>query len=247
MRKVNKDLAIPLHMQLSQIIREMIETNQLPEGSQLMPEREICKLQDISRMTVNKAILTLVNEGLLRRKQGSGTVVASKKKKHRYEKLEGFTDIMNKKGYKIRNELILFELSPQSEQIRQRLQLIDLDTDPLVYQIKRVRYIEDDAFVIETVYLNQLMCPDLSEELVKEKSLYQLYRERYQHKIIRAEQSIKPVMITKEQAKLLNAAPNTLALQIDRTVYTDKEEVMEYTSSIFMTNHHEFEVVLHEN
>ena len=245
MRKVNKGLAIPLHIQLSHIIREMIETDQLQEGSQLMPEREICKLQGISRMTVNKAILTLVNEGLLSRKQGSGTVVAPRKKKHRYEKLEGFTDIMNKKGYKVRNELLLFELSAQNNEIGQRIQLTD--TDALVYQIERVRYIEDDAFVIETVYLNYLMCPDLNQELVKEKSLYQLYRDRYEHKIIRAEQSIKPVMITKEQAKLLNALPNTLALQIDRTVYTDKEEVMEYTSSIFMTNHHEFEIVLHEN
>lgn len=100
--------------------------------------------------------------------------------------------------------------------------------------------------ILSQITLNHL-CPDLNQELVKEKSLYQLYRDRYEHKIIRAEQSIKPVMITKEQAKLLNALPNTLALQIDRTVYTDKEEVMEYTSSIFMTNHHEFEIVLHEN
>lgn len=245
MQKVNKKLAIPLHIQLSQIIREMIETGILKEGSLLMPEREICKQQGISRMTVNKAILTLVNEGLLERKQGRGTIVALKKKRHRYEKLEGFTEIMDKKGYQTRNELILFELSPQTHQIRGKLKL--QDDKALVYKIKRVRYLENDAFILETVYISQLMCPDLSEELVKEKSLYQLYREPYQHKIIRAEQSIKPIMITEEQAKLLKADPNTLALEIDRVVYTDEEAVMEYTSSIFMTDQHEFEVVLHQN
>jgi len=245
MQKVNKELAIPLHIQLSQIIREMIEKGALKEGEQLMPEREICKQQDISRMTVNKAILTLVSEGLLERKQGSGTIVAFKKKRHRYEKLEGFTEVMNKEGYQARNELILFELSPQTYHIREKLKLQDDKT--LVYKIKRVRYLENDAFVLETVYISQLMCPDLSEKLVKEKSLYQLYRERYQHKIIRAEQSIKPVMITEEQAKLLKADPNTLALEIDRVVYTDEEAIMEYTSSIFMTDQHEFEIVLHQN
>ena len=89
--------------------------------------------------------------------------------------------------------------------------------------------------------------PSGSENLIKENSLYQLYKERYQHKIVRAEQVITPVMITKEQAGLLQCEINTLALKIDRVVYTEFEEVMEYTSSIFLTDKHEFEVVLNEN
>lgn len=74
MKIVDKNLDIALHIQLYQIIKDMIESKELEEGASLMPERELCKLQNISRMTVNKAIINLVNEGLLERRQGKGTL-----------------------------------------------------------------------------------------------------------------------------------------------------------------------------
>ena len=73
MKIVDKNLDIALHIQLYQIIKDMIESKELEEGASIMPERELCKLQNISRMTVNKAIVNLVNEGLLERRQGKGT------------------------------------------------------------------------------------------------------------------------------------------------------------------------------
>ena len=66
MKIVDKNLDIALHIQLYQIIKDMIESKELEEGASLMPERELCKLQNISRMTVNKAIINLVNEDKVR-------------------------------------------------------------------------------------------------------------------------------------------------------------------------------------
>ena len=47
MKKVDKNSKVPLHIQLSSIIKEMIETEELKEGSFLMSERDICKHQEI--------------------------------------------------------------------------------------------------------------------------------------------------------------------------------------------------------
>ena len=69
MKIVDKNIDTALHIQLYQIIKDMIESKELIEGASLMPERDLCKLQNISRMTVNKAITNLVNEGLLEKKQ----------------------------------------------------------------------------------------------------------------------------------------------------------------------------------
>ncbi|ACD53596.1 GntR family transcriptional regulator [Clostridium botulinum] len=245
MKIVDKNLNIPLHTQLSLIIRDMIEGGELKEGNYLMPEREICKIQNVSRMTVNKAILNLVSEGLLDRKQGKGTFVAYKKKKHKFQKLLGFTEVMNEKGFTVKSKLLKFELDSQNKSIREKLNVEDKDT--LIYKIERIRYIDEDPFALEIVYILQDMCEDLSEDLVRENSLYTLYRERYNHKTKRAEQVISPIMINEFTAELLNQESNTLALKIDRLVYTDKEEIMEYTSSIFMTGKHEYEIVLHED
>ena len=95
MKIVDKNLDIALHIQLYQIIKDMIESKELEEGASLMPERELCKLQNISRMTVNKAIINLVNEGLLERRQGKGTFVSYKKQHYRFQKLKGFTEVMS--------------------------------------------------------------------------------------------------------------------------------------------------------
>ncbi|SFD40424.1 GntR family transcriptional regulator [Clostridium uliginosum] len=244
MKKIDKSLSIPLHTQLSIIIRDMIESGELKEGNYLMPEREICKIQDVSRMTVNKAILNLVAEGLLDRKQGKGTFVAYKKKKHRFQKLQGFTEVMNEKGFRVKSKILKFSLDFQSDSIKEKLNVKDKNT--LIYKIERIRYIDDDPFALEIAYILKDMCSDLSEKLVEENSLYKLYRERYNHKIKRAEQVIQPIIINKSSAKLLNQEVNSLALKIDRVVYTDKEEIMEYTSSIFLSDKHEYEVVLHE-
>ena len=79
MKKIVKDSPLPLHYQLKQILLEMIENELLKPGDSIPSERELCEAQDVSRMTVNKAILSLVNEGVLYREQGKGTFVAKPK------------------------------------------------------------------------------------------------------------------------------------------------------------------------
>ncbi len=59
----------------------MIENEELKPGDAVPTERELCEIQGVSRMTVNKAIMSLVNEGLLYREQGKGTFVAKPKRK----------------------------------------------------------------------------------------------------------------------------------------------------------------------
>lgn len=107
MKIVNKSSNIPLHTQLSSIIREMIETGELKEGDAIMPERELCNIQNVSRMTVNKTIVGLVTEGLLYRVQGKGTFVAKQKKKYQFSNVKGFTDVMKEKGVNIKNGYII--------------------------------------------------------------------------------------------------------------------------------------------
>ena len=57
-------------------------------------------------MTVNKAILSLVNEGIIRKNQGKGTFVAYKKQKYSFQNLKGFTEVMNEKGLNVKNKIL---------------------------------------------------------------------------------------------------------------------------------------------
>ncbi|HSQ87351.1 GntR family transcriptional regulator [Romboutsia sp.] len=242
MKIVDKNIDEPLHIQLSQIIKDMIINKELVEGTYLIPERELCKLQNISRMTVNKAILNLVNEGLLERKQGKGTFVAYKKQKYQYQNLKGFTEVMNEKGFNVKNKILNFEIKTQSENIREILNIED--KNELIFKIERLRIIEDKPFALETVYIPQKMCFDLNEKLVEENSLYTLFKQRYNYKTKKAVQTIEPIMLNKYDADTLKQEVNSLALKFYRLVYTQDDEILEYTISRFTSDKYQYQIVL---
>jgi len=238
--KVCKKLDIPLYIQLATIIRNMIESNELTEGSYLMPERDICEFQEISRMTVNKAIGMLVTQGFLVRQQGKGTYVAKSKPVSTYQSLESLSQMKKKKGMIVSNDLLSFAEITLPKWIQKKL----ATNSETGYKIKRVRYLENEPLVLESIYLNRDMCPDLTKNLVEERSMYDLYSNKYGHELAKAEQIIRPILLNKMEAKILDQAKNSLALKINRRVYTAKDEVMEYTESVFLSQKHDFEVVL---
>lgn len=125
MKIVDKNIDTALHIQLYQIIKDMIESNQLKEGASLMPERELCNLQNISRMTVNKSITNLVNEGLLEKKQAEELL------------------------YNIKNKILAFEICTQNKIIRDKLEI--KNEYDLIYKIKRLKIIDNEPFALETV------------------------------------------------------------------------------------------------
>ena len=245
MKLVDKSSQIPLYTQLADIIKEMINNKELQEGHYLMSERDICKIQNISRMTVNKAIISLVNEGILERRQGKGTFVSYKKQNLTYAKMQGFTEIAQNKKLNVKNKILKFELKIPSNKVKEYLQLEDIDS--LVFQIERIRFIDDEPTILEKIYIPEYMCPSLSEYLVSNNSIYKLYREKYLHKTQIAKQVINPIILNKSQSKTLNVDSNTLSLKIDRVVFTDKDEVLEYTSSLFITDKHQYEIILNED
>jgi len=244
MRLVDKELNIPLYIQLANIIREAIEVEDLLEGDYLMSERDLCEQQNISRMTVNKAIASLVTEGLLVRHQGKGTIIASKKPVSRYQNLESLSAVSKKNGSAVTNRLLSFIEIPVSKWIRKKLNLKPDDRSESVYKIRRIRYLNQEPQVLESIYLSKRMCPNLTEQLIREYSMHEVYTKHYQHLLAHSEQVIRPIILNDTQADLLQQAQNSLALRINRRLYTQKDEVMEYSEFVFLSQKYDFEVVL---
>lgn len=109
----------PKHKQLSNWIREHILSGEFPNETKLLSENELAKRFDISRQTVRQSIATLVNEGLLIRRRGSGTYISyhpkpPRKKSHNIavittyldsyvfpDIIHGIEQVLTKAGYQI--------------------------------------------------------------------------------------------------------------------------------------------------
>lgn len=70
---------VPLHVQVEELLRELIHRKEYQEGKYLPNEIDLAEQLKISRNTLRQAINKLVFEELLVRKKGVGTRVAGKK------------------------------------------------------------------------------------------------------------------------------------------------------------------------
>ena len=75
---VSRTSEIPAHTQVRRRILEALQADNLPVGQMLPSEIEIASQLSVSRMTANKAILSLVADGWLIREKGRGTYVADR-------------------------------------------------------------------------------------------------------------------------------------------------------------------------
>ncbi|MFD3158055.1 GntR family transcriptional regulator [Haloimpatiens sp. FM7330] len=242
MKKVSKSNPLPLYYQIKEIIQEMIENEELKPGDAIPTERELCEMQSVSRMTVNKAIMGLVNEGILYREQGKGTFVTKPKEKHEISQLKSFTEEMKEKGLKTDTKILSFQIKEATKQ--NKIMLNMKDTEDKVIEIKRLRISANEPLAIETVWLSHHMFSDMTVEMVEGKSLYNIFRDKYGYCPEQAKQTIEPIMLNEYESKLLNQPANALALMFRRNTYIQNEKPIEYTKAIYRSDRYKYEIIL---
>lgn len=106
MKGLKTDSSSPLYHQLMQRISADIERGTYPTGSRIPPEHELEQLYQVSRVTVRRALAELTGEGLLERKQGKGTFVATPRGSVKTKSLHSFHDSCRMNGAAPSSEVI---------------------------------------------------------------------------------------------------------------------------------------------
>ncbi len=65
----------PRYLAVKNLLKKQILTGRIPHNDQIPPELSLCRRYKLSRNTVQRAILDLVDEGFLIRRRGAGTFV----------------------------------------------------------------------------------------------------------------------------------------------------------------------------
>lgn len=240
MRKASKGNPLPLYYQIKEIIQEMIENEQLAPGEAIPPEREICDIQGVSRMTVNKAILELVNEGILYRVQGKGTYVSEPKEYQKLSRLKGFTEEMQSKGYNTETKILSFQIKKSTKRIKAILKIQENDDE--VIKIKRLRFVKDEPIAIETVWIAKHLFPNMTEEMIDGKSLYHIFKNQYNYNFEKAEQTVEPKILNAYEIEMLESPLNNLALLFKKIIYINDNQPLEYTEAVYRGDKYKYEV-----
>jgi GntR family transcriptional regulator len=184
----------------------------LDAGAAVPTERELAERMQTSRTTVRQALVELVVEGRLVRRQGSGTYVAEPKITwHLY--LASFTQQVKASGFTPSSELLGVQRVPATGEVAHQLQL------PLrapVYKLERLRLADNWPIAVETSWLPAERFPGLSRLMRTHASLYALLGSRYGITMRTGEESIETAPATPREAGPLRVDVGTPMLVVSR-------------------------------
>lgn len=218
----------PLYLKLKTVIESAISVGRLKHGDALPPERDIADAAAISRVTVRKAIDTLVADGLLVRRRGSGTFVVKpiERLQQPLSRLTSFTDDMRRRGMRAGSRWISRGLVfPTPEETM----TLGLASDARVARLIRIRTANDMPIALERTSLPDDILPDPD---VIDDSLYLALAERGVRPV-RANQRISAVRLMDEETQLLGVPPGSPALSVQRIAYFDTGRVMEMSTALY--------------
>lgn len=144
---------------ISQRINDGTYTSRLP-----LPDQEtLAKEFGVSRLTVKKALDGLERQGLVYKQSGLGTFVSSNIpiKSSIDSPANMFMGLKKQLGSSnVKSEILHFSVEFPSEQIQKNL---DLKSSDPVYDIVRLRIVDDLPFIIEHTYMPVTLVPNLNE------------------------------------------------------------------------------------
>lgn len=237
---IDRTSPVPLYHQLAEQLTASIEDGRLQPGDPFENELALAERLDLSRPTVRRAIAELVGRGLLVRRRGVGTTVASQVI-HRRDELTSLYDDMVRRGQTPRTEVLAFTPGAVDETAAAALGL-PLDT-PLL-SVERLRYVGDTP----TALMHNWLPPqfsDLTAEDLAGESLYALLRTRGVRPVI-AHQTIGARRPVSRERKLLGLTAGDPLLTMTRRAYAANGSAVEYGDHCYRYDQYAFDVTVHD-
>lgn len=229
---LDEDHSLPLYQQLQRGLRRAIETKLLAPEDALPPERDLAEEFAVSRITVRKALDGLVSEGLLTRRQGSGTFVASRVEKS-FSKLSSFTEDMAARGKAPRS---VWLRKSQGVVSPEEAMATGFSPGTPVYHFNRLRYADDTPMSLEFCTLPTFCLPSIESV---QSSLYDAL-DKAGFRPQRALQRLRAVLLTAPQTELLHGKEGDAGLLVERRGFLSDGRIVEFSQSYYCGDTYDF-------
>lgn len=228
-------MGLPIYIQIHNTLKRKIEAGFWHVGQKIPPERQLAKEFNVSRMTLRQAVQTLVDEGVLERRVGSGTYVASSKVQEKMSGITSFTQLTKAAGKVPSSKVISYMVTPASLSEAEKLNL--KQNDP-VLRMERVRYADDVPICFEVASVPEYLIRDF-ERMQITSSLYQTL-EHAGYKIGHAQQTVSAMLASERIADFLAIKRGDAILRLRQVTYLGDDTPFEYVRSQYAGNRFEF-------
>lgn len=226
--------------QVEETLAQLIQ--QLAPGDQLLAEPELARMLGISRPTLREVLHTFAERGLVVRRQGVGTFVASRLPilESGLELLESLNRTATRQGLEV--QMLQLEVATRTATEAEAAALGQVAA-PEVLVVDRVIVIEGDPVaelrdVVPTVYLQEA---DLAFGF--QGSVLDLLLERGDPVLGVSRTELSAETATAELARRLSVEPGTPLLRLTGQLFSFDEQVVDYSTSAFVPGHFRFHVM----
>jgi GntR family histidine utilization transcriptional repressor len=158
---ISKGAPEPIYQQIKKTIQQRIASGDWPAGQKLPSENELVGALDVSRMTINRALRELTQEGLINRVHGIGSFVAETPRHASLIELQDIALEIARDGKQHRSWILHQGTIVADAQIAAQLQL---PIGSVVFHLGAVHYQDDLPIQLESRYVNPATMPYFMEQ-----------------------------------------------------------------------------------
>nr|WP_202412388.1 GntR family transcriptional regulator [Halobacillus litoralis] len=211
------------------------------EADKLIPtEQELMKEFDVSRTTIRQAISILVQEGLVEKKQGRGTIVKPRKLSGNLSQLKGFAEEVLERGQVPRSKLIRAEFKSNLHHEKSMLEVKD---DEPILLIERIRLADEVPVALERTCWPKEIGEILMKHNLDEARYYEIL-ENYNIYLNRASEKIAAINATIDEADALGIRGGEALLEMTRLSFGVNERPIEYTKTKYRNDQYHYSLEL---
>jgi DNA-binding GntR family transcriptional regulator len=225
----------PHYRRLYEVLRKQIIDGVFKEGDLLPSENDLCSQYNLTRPTIRHALDALLNEGLIKKHKGKGSIVSNQLKGIGILSIAGTTSAIG------RNNLSTKIITrPKIVQWPQTFAfpLSEIEKQSGCICIERLRLVDSQPLFYDVNYLPNINLPRFTSRNYENKSLFDMLRRYYQVEIKGGEQKLKAIQANESVSKFLNIPLGHPVLGLDRKLNTNRPDFNIYSFIVCNTQEH---------
>ncbi|MBM3599548.1 MAG: GntR family transcriptional regulator [Alphaproteobacteria bacterium] len=231
----------PLYHQIYVLLREQILGGVYADNDLVPTEQELTRRFGVSRITAKRALDELAAEGLVIRRRGQGTTVASRLSVPALNaNISGLLENLLMMGLKTKVRIVDFAYVPASEDVARALAL---EVGAEVQRAVRVRSLDGAPLSFTTSYVPGALGLTFGRKDLATKPLLELL-ERAGVLIGSADQLIGAVLADSTVAPRLGVRVGSPLLSVTRTVFDQHARPVEYIAILYRPDRYQYRMKL---
>ncbi len=241
MDTIDRNSPLPYYHQLAEILRrEIVEHGPEHGVYALASENELSERYGLSRATVRHALGLLQSQGWIYRERGKGSFAPARRVEQELTQLVSTTEDMRARGWSLETRLVSLHELPAPPYVAHALRM---PSAVPVYEVTRLRVVEDDPLSLQTAYLPAGLCPGLGEHDLT-SSLYRLLEDAYGLRLWNATETLRARPASPYEAQMLAIREGQCLLYMERVTYAADGAAIEYLESVWRGDRYDFKVAL---